>query len=133
MSLVVNPDPEIPRMPPAPTVTPAQLAALMESGEKLILVDVRTDEEYEALHARGAVHIPLHTFSWKELQRKLREHGCPENEPVYILCQHGTRAARACDQALREGGERVHVVSGGTVAWAQEGLPVARGTRPEGD
>jgi rhodanese-related sulfurtransferase len=116
-----------------PTVSPSELAALLDAGERLVLVDVRTDEEYEAVHAKGAVHIPLHTFSWKELQRKIREHGYPDDEPVYILCQHGSRASRACQQAMSEGGTRVHVVDGGTVAWAQEGLPVVQGRTPDGE
>jgi rhodanese-related sulfurtransferase len=116
-----------------PTVTPAQLSALIEAGEQIILVDVRTDEEYEAIHAKGAIHIPLSDFSWDELKRRIREHGYPDNEPIYILCQHGHRASRACEQALREGGDRVHVVSGGSVAWAQEGLPLVQGRSPHGD
>ncbi len=116
-----------------PSVTPAQLSALLDAGERLVLVDVRTDEEYATFHARGAVHVPLDTFSWEELQRTIRAHGHPDSEPVYILCQHGTRASRACEQALREGADRVHVVAGGTVAWAQEGLPVVQGPHPDGD
>jgi rhodanese-related sulfurtransferase len=115
------------------TVTPSQLSALLDTGEEIVLVDVRTDEEYEALHARGAVHVPLHTFTWKELQTQIKRHGLPEDEPVYILCQHGARATRACEKALEEGADKVHVVTGGTVAWAQEGLPVVQGRTPNGD
>lgn len=116
----------------SPVVSPEQLASMIEAGEKLILVDVRTQAEYEALHARGAIHLPLDEFSWEALQRKLQECGCPKDRPVYVLCQHGTRATRACEKALREGGNGVHVVLGGTMAWAQEGLPLASGPDPEG-
>jgi rhodanese-related sulfurtransferase len=50
-------------MPSVPTVHPTDLATLMESGQELILVDVRTDEEYRALHAQRAIHASLHPFT----------------------------------------------------------------------
>ncbi|MFQ5521174.1 MAG: rhodanese-like domain-containing protein [Candidatus Methylomirabilia bacterium] len=41
---------------------------LQRAGRPLLIVDVRTREEFEAAHIRGAVSIPL-----RELDRRYRE------------------------------------------------------------
>ncbi len=43
----------------APLVTAAQLQAELESGERPLVLDVRSDEEFARSHVRGAKHVPL--------------------------------------------------------------------------
>ena len=40
----------------------AEVNELIEKGTKIVLVDVRSQEEYLDRHIKGAVSIPLHTL-----------------------------------------------------------------------
>ncbi len=52
------------------------------------LLDVRTEEEFEAGHARGAVHIPLSLLPNKYETMQ-------QNSPVIVVCESGARSAQA--------------------------------------
>lgn len=62
------------------------------------LLDVRTEEEFEAGHARGAVHIPL------SLLPKKYETMQP-NSPVVVVCESGARSAQAVRFLISRGFE----------------------------
>lgn len=98
----------------------------MGKEEGGVLVDVRTPVEFRALHAEGAVNIPLDTIDDDSLSTIRKEHG---DVPVYLVCRTGGRAGMACARLTKAGGRNVHVVEGGTEAWEQAGLPVVRGKK----
>lgn len=77
------------------------------------LLDVREHDEWQAGHAPGAVHIPLH-----ELAQRAGE--VPSEHPVYVVCRSGGRSAQAV-QALNDAGWRAANVTGGMQAWALVG------------
>lgn len=62
-----------------------------------VLLDVRTAEEFEAGHLRGAVHIPC-----DEIAGRLEELGVA-GDTVVVYCRSGRRSARAAS-ALRAAG-----------------------------
>ncbi len=91
--------------------------AIQEGKGKLI--DVRTVEEYE--NAR----IPNSTLvNWKATDFKDRIQQFDKNEPIYIYCRTGMRAARAQRAMKKMGFKEVYNLTGGIKAWAKEGLPV---------
>ncbi len=77
------------------------------------LLDVREHEEWQAGHAPGAVHIPLH-----ELAQRAGE--VPQERPVYVVCRSGGRSAQAV-QALNDAGWQATNVTGGMQAWVLAG------------
>ncbi|MDO4791355.1 MAG: rhodanese-like domain-containing protein [Buchananella hordeovulneris] len=83
--------------------------------EGYTLIDVREDDEWEAGHAPGAVHIPS-----GELADSLDE--LPEGDLI-IVCHGGGRSSRAC-KMLAENGIDALNLAGGMVAWAAAGLPL---------
>jgi rhodanese-related sulfurtransferase len=85
-------------------------------------VDVRTKEEYAGGHAVRAINIPLN-----ELPEKLDR--LEKNEPVYVICQSGRRSKEAADTLNRNGFKWVFNVTGGTNAWAAQGLPMEAAAR----
>ena len=84
------------------------------------LIDVRTAVEYETGHVPGARHVPL-----EELQDAAGE--LDRDRPVVIYCRSGDRSTLAVD-AFRASGWDAYAITGGLVAWADEGLPL----EPEG-
>ncbi len=107
------------------TLSAVELNALLASGERANVIDVRTPVEFTEVHALQAVNIPLDRLSSAELASI----GCVEcGQPVYLLCRSGQRAAKAADKLIAAGFTRPVVIAGGTLAWIEAGLPVTRGT-----
>ncbi|TSD05104.1 MAG: hypothetical protein Greene07147_816 [Parcubacteria group bacterium Greene0714_7] len=86
--------------------------------ENIGFIDVRTEEEYEAGHAKGAQNIPLHTLGDHHATR------FEEFEEVYVICQSGGRSAQATLHLASQGVRAVNV-PGGTHLWKSLGLPMA--------
>ena len=80
-------------------------------------IDVRTIEEYTGGHAARAVNIPLDTLS-------TRLDALEKNEPIYVICQTGSRSKAAADILKGAGFNNVLNVTGGTSAWQAAGLPM---------
>lgn len=107
------------------TTTPRELNARLEDGEKLLLLDVRTPAEHAEVHVPGVHLAPLDRLDATELARA---NGFAKDQPLFIFCRSGSRAKQAAVQLEKSGYTQCSVVEGGTMAWAEAGLPVNRGT-----
>lgn len=102
-------------------ISVGELKAQLERKESLLLLDVRSPEEYaNDGHVAGSTLIPL-----PELERRLRE--LPTDRPIACICHSGNRSTTACDLLARHGFTQLRNVQGGMVAWAQAGYPIQRG------
>lgn len=78
--------------------------------EKIFVLDVRTPGEYRKKHLPKANLIPL-----PEIRRRRNE--LPDKEmPIFVYCQSGSRAMRACVQLVKLGHKNV-VHMGGIEHW----------------
>jgi rhodanese-related sulfurtransferase len=111
------------------TIHAEELYQRIQNGEKCLIIDVRTADEYQALHAEGARLLTLDECSAEALGRMLAESGYPKDFDLYLICHSGQRATAAA-QKLRTAFPHATVIQGGTLAWAQAGLPVKPGARP---
>ena len=105
-------------------ISPRTLAAILESGERPELLDVRAPSEYATEHVPGAKLIPLHKL---QVETFLAQH--QPGTQIYVLCQTGGRAAKAISQFENAGCADCVLVEGGTQAWIDVGLSVHRGVR----
>lgn len=95
-----------------------------QSGERLMMLDVRTPVEYRECHAAMAVNRPLESLNLEAICCEVSA----AKAPVFVLCKAGTRSKAACEK-LRGAGLSVVDVEGGTEAWIKAGLPVNRGRK----
>jgi rhodanese-related sulfurtransferase len=102
------------------TISAIELQKLLTGQPDLQLIDVRTPVEFAEVHVPLARNIPL-----DELKTDLLP--IPKNQPVYLLCRTGRRAEKAAGEFLKNGFIQPIVVEGGTLAWIEANLPVARG------
>jgi rhodanese-related sulfurtransferase len=109
-----------------PTISAAELSAFRAGGKPLELIDVRTPAEFREVHAEGARSIPLNRLDPGAI---IASRGDRAGEPLYVLCQTGGRARKACEQFAAAGYPIAVVVEGGTLAWERAGLPVVRGRK----
>ncbi|OLB80097.1 MAG: sulfurtransferase [Actinobacteria bacterium 13_2_20CM_2_71_6] len=97
--------------PPIPAVRAREI------GDDVYLVDVREDDEWQAGHAPGAVHLPM-----MELPGRLGE--IPEQGDVLVVCRSGHRSAEVVGYLLGRGFGHVRNVSDGMLGWAAAGRPL---------
>jgi rhodanese-related sulfurtransferase len=107
------------------TITPQQLRSLQEGGEKVCLLDVRTPAEHAEVHVPGVQLVPLDRLDCAALSQT---EGFAKDRPVFVFCRSGSRAKIAAAKLEKEGFTDCQVVEGGTLGWAEAGLPVNRGT-----
>lgn len=84
--------------------------ALTELDEKTMIVDIRSESEWEAGHIEESVNIPLN-----QLQERLRE--IPHDQTVIVHCQGGYRSSIAASLLEKENYENVLDLVGGYKAW----------------
>jgi adenylyltransferase/sulfurtransferase len=100
------------------TITPTELRALLDSGDKLALIDVREPVEWDINHIDGAQLIPKSLISSGEGLAKL-----PHDRKAVLYCKTGVRSAEALAAVKKAGfSDAVHL-QGGIVAWAQQMQP----------
>ncbi len=105
------------------TITIDQLAEKVRGSARPRLLDVRSPAEFAEVHATGACLIPLDELSPASIAGPILN----SQEPLYVLCQAGSRAAVACEKLAAIGVGNAVRVDGGTVAWENASLPVTRG------
>ena len=107
-----------------PTITPDRLEELRNAGQLIDLIDVRTPAEFREVHVPFAQNVPLDRLDPAALRRD-RSAG----QPLYVICRSGGRGQKACETLVAAGVAAVVNVEGGTLAWAEAGLPVVRGKK----
>lgn len=108
-----------PTAAPTPTATPAQYRKItaeqakerMDSGDAVIVVDVRTQEEFDAGHIAGAILIPNETIIDKQ-PALLPDLGAE----ILVYCRSGNRSAQAANKLLAMGYTQVFDF-GGIIDW----------------
>jgi glyoxylase-like metal-dependent hydrolase (beta-lactamase superfamily II)/rhodanese-related sulfurtransferase len=101
-------------------LTAEELSERMRGGEKLQLVDVRRQGEWDNGHIAGALLKPL-----DRLEKNLD--GLDRARTVAVQCQGGYRSAIAASLFERAGFTKVVNIAGGFAAWASAKLPVEGG------
>jgi rhodanese-related sulfurtransferase len=114
---------------PVETRLPLDVFRLRQEGRTLHLIDVRTPAEFSTIHAEGAQLIPLAALDPLDPKQIMCALDGSPDEPLYVICQSGGRAAKAVERFHSAGFHNVFSVAGGTTAWEPAGLPVVRGNR----
>ena len=94
-------------------ITPADVKARLEQGEKLVLIDVREPWEYALCRIEGAKHVPLGTLA-ASLET------VPDVDEVICYCHHGMRSLDAAAWLRFQGIERAKSLAGGIERWSIE-------------
>lgn len=94
---------------------------MVEAKTPMVLVDVREDNEWNAGHASGAVHLG------KGIIERDIEAAIPDPAtPLVLYCGGGYRSALAADVLQKMGYMNVASLDGGWGAYQTSGLPVEK-------
>lgn len=95
-------------------ITPEEAKERLDSDEAIILVDVRTKEEFDSGHIEGAVLLPV-----DQIQKNAAE-VFPDKDAVYfVYCRSGSRSGAATAMMVDLGYQNVFDL-GGIIDWPYE-------------
>ena len=86
-----------------------------------VLIDTREDREWEAGHAKGAVHL-----SKGIIERDIESEVPDKSTTLVLYCGGGFRSALVADALQKMGYTNAISLDGGWRAWNQAGLPIEK-------
>ncbi|EIJ34659.1 rhodanese-like domain-containing protein [Thiothrix nivea] len=98
-------------------VDAAGLKKLLDSDEKVRLIDVRSASEVAQGIIEGSEFMPLHTLP-------MRMNDLPKDETIVFYCRSGARSAQACMFLKQNTGIDAINLRGGIFGWYQSGMKV---------
>ena len=103
-------------------VSIAELKQRLDAGEDLLLLDVRTPEDYngEQGHVSGSVLIPV-----EQLAQRLDEISDYLEKPIITICRTDRKSAKAAQILTQHGYADVHVARMGMTDWLKHQYPTA--------
>lgn len=96
-------------------ITAEQAKERLDSGDELILLDVRTQDEFNAGHIAEAILLPNETITETEQPDILPD----LNAEILIYCRSGNRSAQAAKKLVAQGYTNVYDF-GGIIDWPYE-------------
>ena len=85
------------------------------NNDKVVVLDVRTPEEYEKGHIEGATLI---NFYEDDFEQKINE--LPKDKEYVVYCHSGNRSGKAVKKMKEAGFANVHNMLGGWSGWSAE-------------
>jgi len=100
-------------------VTVAEASNLIGDKSDLVILDVRTQAEYDDGHIEGAILIPV-----QELPDRLGE--LDKGDELLVYCRTGNRSSTAVGILEDAGFTKIYHMSDGISTWISEGYPVVQ-------
>ncbi|HET9475194.1 MAG TPA: rhodanese-like domain-containing protein [Steroidobacteraceae bacterium] len=109
--------------PAAPLpIAPAELAKRLDTKDPdLVILDVRTPEEFAAGHVPGARNVPH-----DQVASHLAELSASRDKQIVLYCRSGRRSALAADALRQAGFSRLLHLQGDYLAWEADRHPIER-------
>jgi rhodanese-related sulfurtransferase len=99
----------------------AAIWARISRGEKINLLDIREDNEWDNGHLPGSMHLGKGIIE-RDIEKTIPDH----NAEIVLYCGGGFRSALAADMLQKMGYTNVISMDGGYRGWTQAGHPVEK-------
>jgi rhodanese-related sulfurtransferase len=98
-----------------------QFYEMMQKEKNVIILDVRTPQEYQEGHISNTINIPVQILG-QQLD-KLKNF---KDKKILVYCRSGHRSAIASQILDRAGFKNVYNLKGGLLEWKASGLPLVK-------
>ena len=99
----------------------ADVKRRLDAGEKIVLVDVREDNEWANGHLPGAIHLGKGIIE-RDIEARI-----PDTSTKLVLyCGGGFRSAMSADNLQKMGYSNVESMDGGWKGWQAAGYPTQK-------
>ncbi len=92
-----------------------------DSPADLVVLDVRTPEEFAQGHLEGAINIDFYADDFSAQLDRL-----DKDVPYVVYCKSGNRSGQTAPTMADLGFDEVYEIDGGFDAWAAAGQPLVR-------
>lgn len=107
---------------PSGAIAPTQLQERIAHKDKsLVVLDVRTPEEFAAGHIAGARNIPH-----DQLPNRIAELMGDKDKDIVVYCRSGRRSAIAQEALESQGFKRVKHLEGDMLKWEADKRPISQ-------
>lgn len=104
-------------------ITPKDLYRRMKLGHNVVLLDVRTENEFEQSHIVGSTSYPLEEFDAEAVIRRVNA-PFPTPATIYLTCTTGPQSSEAAQRLEQVGYQYISIIDGGNRAWQMAGFPI---------
>lgn len=113
------------KFPAVKSITTNELAQWLNepSTSQLLLLDARTEAEYETSHLQHAQQIDPYDPNLEAVTNF-------KHTPIVVYCSVGYRSARIADRLQQQGCDLVYNLEGSIFKWANEKRPLYQSDRP---
>jgi rhodanese-related sulfurtransferase len=98
-----------------------QFYEMMQKEKDVIILDVRTPQEYQEGHINNTINIPVQI-----LGQQLDKLNNFKDKKILVYCRSGHRSAIASQTLDRVGFKNVYNLKGGLFEWKASGLPLVK-------
>lgn len=91
------------------------------SKTDVLLIDVRTPEEFNDGHIKNAKLVNFKSDNFKEESETL-----PKNKTICVYCRSGHRSGLAVEVLRNEGFPKIYNLNGGINKWIDKGMEVVK-------
>ena len=109
---------------PHKNVTPDEAEKIIQTVKDLVVVDVRTPEEFKSGHIAGAKNVSILDA---DFDRKIKEY---QGKTLLLHCGSGPRSSRALTKMRNLQFPEIYHMDGGIKAWQAAGKSVAKEVAP---
>jgi rhodanese-related sulfurtransferase len=102
-------------------VTPDEAEKLLKENKGIVVLDVRTAEEFSEGHIAGAKNLDFHGDDFAKQLNAL-----DKSKTYLVHCASGGRSAKACKLMGEDKFSKIYHMNGGFSAWKQAGKPIAK-------
>ena len=99
----------------------AELHARLRQQPPPLVIDVRTQGEFDRDHLPGALHIPFYSIGYG-----LAKLESAQKKDIVLYCEHGPRALIAGLMLYVSGYAHIYTLDGHMRAWRTDGFPVEK-------
>jgi rhodanese-related sulfurtransferase len=108
--------------PTTPRIDQASLLKRIESKDaSMVILDVRTPEEYAAGHVPGAINIP-----YTHLPSRISEVADAADKDIVVYCAVGVRAEKGAERLRENGFTKLLHLDGDMKAWEAQKRPLEK-------
>ena len=103
-------------------IAPGEVVEKIQNNKDVILLDVRTPEEYAEIHLENALLLPVGELSANTLANIGLGEDAKDKE-IVIYCRSGARSKQAYDVMRSLGYTNITSVAGGMIHWQEDNYP----------
>jgi phage shock protein E len=105
--------------PNSTNVTPDEAEKLLKENKKIVVLDVRTADEFASGHIPGAKNLDFHS---DDFAKKLN--ALDKDTPYLVHCAAGGRSTKTCKLMDEDKFAKIYHMKGGFSAWSDAKKPV---------